>query len=226
MMVCCILLNQTNNKQVRPILESVFGLIPNPDSAVECQADSLATIIKTTGFQNVKASRIKKFSQKWIEGFDDMENTYENKEPEKNEEQSTSARPNNTNSDSRNIGYSFPIEYSRDTLNPLLKQTIKRIVSIDSQYRDDKSSLSTDFTFNLSDPLRDVVNLKLYSIQIPYTWWTINSNFGSNFFYLKGNSPGINDGNHDYKFEIPVGNYTAPDLITAVNTAINKFKIE
>jgi photosystem II stability/assembly factor-like uncharacterized protein len=43
---------------------------------------------------------------------------------------------------------------------------------------------------------------------------------------LKGNSPGINDGNHDYKFEIPVGNYTAPDLIAAVNTSINKFKTD
>jgi endonuclease III len=64
MMVCCILLNQTNNKQVRPILEPVFGLIPDANSAVDCEADSLATIIKTTGFQNVKASRIKKFSEK------------------------------------------------------------------------------------------------------------------------------------------------------------------
>ena len=71
MMVCCILLNQTNNKQVRPILESVFGLIPNPNSAVECNPDSLATIIKTTGFQNVKASRIIKLSQKWVGGFND-----------------------------------------------------------------------------------------------------------------------------------------------------------
>lgn len=70
MMVCCILLNQTNNKQVRPILESVFGLIPNPNSAVECNPDSLATIIKTTGFQNVKASRIIKLSQKWVDGFE------------------------------------------------------------------------------------------------------------------------------------------------------------
>jgi endonuclease III len=73
MMVCCILLNQTNNKQVRPILESVFGLIPNPNSAVECDQDSLAAVIKTTGFQNVKASRIKKLSEKWGSGFSDVE---------------------------------------------------------------------------------------------------------------------------------------------------------
>jgi endonuclease III len=73
MLVCCILLNQTNNKQVRPILESVFGLIPDPNSAVGCDQESLASIIKTTGFQNVKASRIKKLSEKWIGGFDRVE---------------------------------------------------------------------------------------------------------------------------------------------------------
>jgi len=72
MMVCCILLNQTNNKQVRPVLSSVFRLIPNPESAIRCNPESLAEVIKTTGFQNVKASRIIKFSQKWLEGFKDV----------------------------------------------------------------------------------------------------------------------------------------------------------
>lgn len=69
MMVCCILLNQTNNKQVRPILSSLFEFIPNPQSAISCDKESLAAIIKTTGFQNIKASRIVKLSQKWLDGF-------------------------------------------------------------------------------------------------------------------------------------------------------------
>ena len=72
MMVCCILLNQTNNKQVRPILSSVFELIPNPLSTIGCDPERLAAVIKTTGFQNVKASRIIKLSQKWVDGFDDV----------------------------------------------------------------------------------------------------------------------------------------------------------
>jgi len=71
MMVCCILLNQTNNKQVRPILSSVFELIPTPISTIECDPERLAAVIKTTGFQNVKASRIIKLSQKWVDGFND-----------------------------------------------------------------------------------------------------------------------------------------------------------
>ena len=70
MLVCCILLNQTNNKQVRPILSSVFGLIPNPISASGVDDKVLAETIKTTGFQNVKASRIKNLSQKWVDGFE------------------------------------------------------------------------------------------------------------------------------------------------------------
>ena len=111
-----------------------------------------------------------------------------------------------------------PLDYSKDNLNPLLKQTIKRIISIDSQYRDNKDMTpTTNFTFNLSEPLKDVVSLSLYSIQIPYTWYTVNSDFGGNFFYLKGNSPGIDNGDHDYMVSIPSGNYIASDLVDAVN---------
>jgi endonuclease III len=72
MMVCCILLNQTNNKQVRPILSSVFELIPDPISTIGCDPERLAAVIKTTGFQNVKASRIIKLSQKWVDGFNEV----------------------------------------------------------------------------------------------------------------------------------------------------------
>jgi methyl-CpG-binding domain protein 4 len=72
MLVCCILLNQTNNKQVRPILSSVFDLIPTPISTIGCDPEVLAAIIKTTGFQNVKASRIIRMSEAWIAGFSDI----------------------------------------------------------------------------------------------------------------------------------------------------------
>ena len=116
------------------------------------------------------------------------------------------------------------VDYSKDVLNPLLKQTIKRVISIDSQYRENKQSSSTEFTFNLSEPLKDVVSLKLYSIQIPFTWYTINGSFGGNFFYIKGNSPGIDNGDHDYKVEIPSGNYTASSLVDYLQTGIKTLK--
>ena len=109
-------------------------------------------------------------------------------------------------------------------LNPTIKDTIKRIISIDSQYRDDKRTMSTNFTFSLSENLRDVVSLKLYSIQIPQTWYTVPKSYGCNFFYLKGNSRGIDNGYHDYTIDISAGNYTANDLIKALNTKIQELK--
>jgi hypothetical protein len=117
-----------------------------------------------------------------------------------------------------------PIEYTKDKLNPLLKQTTKRIISIDSQFRGPLYPMSTDFTFNLSEPLKDVVGLSLSSVQIPYTWYTITNSYGANYFYLKGKSDGIDNGNFDYKIEILAGNYSPDLLVTEINKSINIMK--
>jgi methyl-CpG-binding domain protein 4 len=71
MMVCCICLNQTNNKQVRPILDILFSIIPDATHAVNCDNERISECLRPTGFQNIKADRIKRMSQKWISGFKD-----------------------------------------------------------------------------------------------------------------------------------------------------------
>jgi hypothetical protein len=129
----------------------------------------------------------------------------------------------NSNTTSASITVN-PVTYAKDKLNPLLKQTVQRIISIDSQYRDKKYPFSTNFTFNLSEPLRDVVSLRLYSIQIPYSWYTISKNYGGNFFYLKGNTEGINNGNFDYRIDISSGNYDPNSLINVINSSISNLK--
>jgi hypothetical protein len=118
-------------------------------------------------------------------------------------------------------------DYSKNPsgTNPLLKQTIKRIISIDSQFRNKQfQPLSTNYTFNLSEPLKDVLSLKLYSINIPYTWYTVSKAYGANFIYLKGITKGIDNGYHDYKIEIAPGNYSPIDLSNAINTSINNIQ--
>jgi len=122
------------------------------------------------------------------------------------------------------VGYTRELDYSRGKLNPIMKETTKRIISIDSQYRSDKRTFSTDFTFNLSEPLKDVISLKLYSVQIPYTWYTIGKAYGNNFFYFKGRTPGIDTDTHDIKIEILAGNYKPSELIDTVNSSINAIK--
>ena len=122
------------------------------------------------------------------------------------------------------VGYDVQLTtnltYAKGRINPLLKETVKRIISIDSQYRDSPKSLSTDFTLNFNETLKDVVSLKLYAVQIPYNWYTISQNYGSNFLYIKGISPGVNDGNHDFKIAIDPGNYDQNTLTTAIQASI------
>ena len=128
--------------------------------------------------------------------------------------------------ETQTVGYTQNLAYTKGKLNPILQQTTKRIISIDSQYRSDKRTMSTAFTFNLSEPLKDVVSLKLYSVQIPYTWYTIGKAYGNNFFYIKGRTPGIDSGSgiHDVQVSIASGNYSPGELIGAVNNSIAYLK--
>jgi len=118
-------------------------------------------------------------------------------------------------------------DYVKDKfkLNPVKRNTIFKMISVDSQFREDASTTNaSSFTMNLSESIDNVISMKLYSVQIPYTWYTINSTFGSNFFYLKGNSPGIDNGDHDIKIEIPSGNYTPPQFAETIQGLFNLYK--
>ncbi|MBI96214.1 hypothetical protein CL656_03630 [bacterium] len=135
--------------------------------------------------------------------------------------QTNTVEQNTTTDTESNEVYTKEVPYAGGTLNPILKQTKKRVISIDSQYRADKRTFPTEFTFDLSEPLKDVVSLKLYSVQIPFTWYTIAKTYGSNFFYIKGNAPGIQDNpNHDIQIDLSAGNYTPTELANNLNSAI------
>jgi len=106
---------------------------------------------------------------------------------------------------------SHPLPIAQDTLNPTLKNVTQRILVIDSQYRQNISALSssTDFTLDLSDILTNTLALKLYSFQIPYSWYTIDSTMGTSCFWIV-------HGGTTYHIIIQDGNYSMQSLITAI----------
>lgn len=110
------------------------------------------------------------------------------------------------------------VEYVKDKLNPIKRETMFKMISIDSQFRDDpRITSATNFTMNLSSSIENVISIKLYSIQIPYTWYMVNEDSGSNYFFIKGNSPGINNSLNDIKVDIGSGNYTPENLTVTIN---------
>jgi methyl-CpG-binding domain protein 4 len=72
MLICCILLNQTSNIQVRKVLIPLFEKIKNPEVCSKLSNDDIIHIIKSTGFSSMKSRRIIGLSKKWVEGFNDV----------------------------------------------------------------------------------------------------------------------------------------------------------
>jgi hypothetical protein len=123
---------------------------------------------------------------------------------------------------------SHPLAIAQDSLNPTLKNINQRLVVIDSQYRQniapfsenvDAPSSSTDFTLDLSDPLTDTLSLKLYSYEIPYSWYVIDKTMGTSYFWVR-------HGSTVYSISIDDGNYTKVQLVNAIqyklDTIVNR----
>jgi hypothetical protein len=107
------------------------------------------------------------------------------------------------------------VPVAQDTLNPNLENITSRFINLDSQFRQAAGgidTIATDYTLDLSDPLTNVISLRLYSIQIPFTWYVIDEQYGNTCFWV------TNMGN-TFKIFIDPGNYTPATLCTALNLA-------
>ena len=113
------------------------------------------------------------------------------------------------------INNNIEVPVAQDILNPNLKNITTRFINLDSQFRQSSSgneSMSTDYTLDLSDPLTDVLSLRLYSIQIPYTWYTIDYIYGNTCFWVTNKE-------NVFKIFIEPGNYTPNEFCNALNNA-------
>jgi len=114
------------------------------------------------------------------------------------------------------VNNTFTVPVSQDSLNPNLKNTINRIVNLDSQFRQYSSNYesgATDYTLDLSDPLSSVLSIRLYSYQIPYSWYVIDEYYGNSCFWIT--NKGIN-----IAITIPSGNYSPQDFVSTLNKTI------
>ncbi len=108
----------------------------------------------------------------------------------------------------------FRLPVKQDSLNPNLKNTVSRFVNLDSQFRQYTSgidSMSTDYTVDLSDTLKNALKLTLYSYQIPFSWYAIDSAYGNTCFWL------VNEGEKPVAITVPSGNYSQLDFEAQLN---------
>jgi methyl-CpG-binding domain protein 4 len=66
MCIACILLNQTTNVQVRPILKNLFEKFPIPQKMIDAKDQEIIDIIRSAGLYNRRTATIKRFSKEYI----------------------------------------------------------------------------------------------------------------------------------------------------------------
>jgi|TARA_R100000027_G_scaffold13516_1_gene9686 methyl-CpG-binding domain protein 4 len=76
MLVCCMLLNQTNRKQVDTVREELFKTYPTPKDMMKAEHSDLVDIIKPLGLYNTRATRLIKMSEGYVNGFNDVTELY------------------------------------------------------------------------------------------------------------------------------------------------------
>ena len=109
----------------------------------------------------------------------------------------------------------FNVPVKQDSLNPNLKNTIKRFINLDSQFRqytNNIDSTSTDYTLDLSDSLKDALSLSVYSYQIPFSWYVIDNAYGNTCFWI--HDPVTMQ---DINIYVPPGNYSTSSFQTQLN---------
>lgn len=112
------------------------------------------------------------------------------------------------------VNDTFNVSVKQDSLNPNLKNTISRFVNLDSQFRQFSgiNSASTNYTLDLSDTLKNVLSMRLYSYQIPFSWYLIDPIYNNTCFW-------ITNGSDNVPITMPAGNYNSTEFVTTLNNA-------
>lgn len=106
------------------------------------------------------------------------------------------------------------ISVKEDKLNPLLKNTVTRLINLDSQFRQASGGSGMDsahYTLDLSETLKNTLQISLYSYQIPFCWYVIDEAYGNHCCWVVRLHP--EDGNHTIlPIVMPSGNYSYADF--------------
>ena len=216
----------------------------NNPSDRELEAKILLTIDKYSSVENNEAEKIKEFFEDIYSHFFESDNIIEGMiDNDDNGDKAEHSKPQikeltdykdvfgqNEVTDGgeadQNLVQTTTLNYGASQLNPLLKETQKRVLQLDSQFRNyENYPSSTDYIINLSETLHNVVSLRLHSVSIPYTWYNVSNVYNANYFQLIGNADGIR-GVYDLSFGIAAGAYDVSGLMNAINESVETVKDE
>ena len=138
------------------------------------------------------------------------------------------------------ISNNYPLNLSQDSLNPTLRQTVKHYINISSSQRNNSvpfinnlnsKNSSGNFTVNLSNPIKNVMSMRVESYNIPNTIYTFDPLYGNNVMMILTSQKDVDDIDwenfHDIscctRVNLTPGSYKRPiDFINQLNLDMAK----
>lgn len=111
----------------------------------------------------------------------------------------------------------FPTNISRSNLNVIKRKTFNQTVMMNTLFREDyTSTMSTDFNIVLPTYFKNVLSLRLSSLQLPNVMYNISAVNGNNTLYIE-----VDNGGPNGVVTMPDGNYDINNFITVLQTQLN-----
>lgn len=109
---------------------------------------------------------------------------------------------------------SFPSEFFPGVINPIKKRTIRKILNIDTKFRDNYyTTPSTNFNLQLPISISDVLQMQLSSIELPTSYYVVSKQYSNNYFTITVNGSTT-------IITIPDGNYTQTTIMDIINAQL------
>jgi len=110
----------------------------------------------------------------------------------------------------KDTDYVFNTSLMKGTMNPNYQQIITRFTNIDSQYKEiieTNNSNTTNYIFEFTETLSKVISINLYSLELPYAWYTFDAAYGTDVLMI-----------NNISYQITEGNYSPNDIMIELNS--------
>lgn len=121
------------------------------------------------------------------------------------------------------LGALSPTKATHTTSVEYDKAVQVHVISVDSRFRTNRQDVNSDFLFKLVNKVKNVVSVRLSSIEIPNTWYTFARCRGNTTFSVStqpGTSINVEIPEGIYSLDTNLDNCLQTALATALNTAV------
>ena len=200
-------------------------------------AEILKTLLETDNFQNYESTlellnvvlknntklvkqnqnnkRLNNEMQSRLSDTTDLTNQQQNNGSKSNDRSVNYFDAANTDKNNRNIIDTYPNEAAPGKINSLKRIIQMKNVHINSCFREKYISTNpSDFKYTIPNEIKNVISMKLASIEIPNSWYLYSGKKKNNHFSI---SIYTDSKNTSFNIFVPDGNYNSETLVEYLN---------